>query len=564
MKKALLACSLALVSWFSHGQVATYVLQPASIAGSLDFSLAEGWGLSPDMNDPANLVQAYAVIVDDGSTADSLGCDPLINAPDVAGKIAVVYRGVCEFGLKALNAQNAGAVAVVIVNNIPGAPVGMAGGTNGASVTIPVVMISQDGGALIHDEVVAGNVEMLIGTVQNLFPNNLALIKAGTMIPAQAARPALISTDENEFNVILGAWLFNYGSVEQAGATLQASVVHNGTTVYDETSAPATVPSGDSVYFSLPDFAQAGYDGRYEITYTAHLTEVDQFPDDNTYSTTLTVDTMLSYSPLTTDGLPEQIAFFRPADASQVFQICAYFADPNASRLRVEGVYAAATLNAPATVVGQLLDVRLFEWNDDFTGLSDATFNDVSEIMNGQYQYTDSALARVPVYIPFFEPTPLLDDQKYLFCVSTSDEGVFLGHTSSVNYRQNEELTDQVNTLLNIDGSWSRGWSTGEVPALGIKMVGLYTGIHEPGLVELTAYPNPASTKLSIPLSGQTGTASVQVFDSKGAMVSDKQVNVGGDNILTMDVRDLNAGMYMFHVAFDKGARSSFRVVVTK
>ena len=121
-----------------------------------------------------------AAIVDDGTTADSLGCEPLVNGADIAGKIAIVYRGTCEFGMKALNAQNAGAVAVVIVNNIPGPPVGMAGGTSGASVSIPVVMISQDAGALIHDEVVAGNVEMFIGSVQNMFQANVSLAKAST------------------------------------------------------------------------------------------------------------------------------------------------------------------------------------------------------------------------------------------------------------------------------------------------------------------------------------------------------------------------------------------------
>jgi hypothetical protein len=35
----------------------------------------------------------------------------------VAGRIALIDRGVCEFGLKALNAQQSGATGVVIANN---------------------------------------------------------------------------------------------------------------------------------------------------------------------------------------------------------------------------------------------------------------------------------------------------------------------------------------------------------------------------------------------------------------------------------------------------------------
>ncbi len=520
--------------------------------------------MSPDLNDPANLVQAFAVIVDDGTTTPDFGCEALTNAADVAGKIAIVYRGSCEFGMKALNAQNAGAVAVVIVNNAPGAPVGMAGGASGATVSVPVVMISQDAGASIRSEVLAGNVEMFIGTVQNMFPNNLSMNKAAILIPAQAARPALISTSATEFEVPLGAWLYNFGSDNQTGATLKATVTHNGSTVYDETSAAATVNSTDSVFFSLPTFSQNGYNGLYEITYTANLTTADDFPDDNTFSTTLSVDSVMSYAPLDANGLPMQMAFFKPAAASQIFQICAYFKDANASRLRADGIYAAATLNAPATVVGQQLDARLFEWNDVFTGLSDATFNDVSEIMNGEFQYTDSAQASQVQFIPFFEATPLEDNQSYLFCVSTSNPDVFLGHNNAVNYQENDDVTDQINTLINLDGTWSGGWATGEVPALGVKMASATVGIKEQNMVELTPYPNPTSSTLRIPVNGFSGKAAVMVYDAKGSKVADKQVTVGGDNILTMDLREFNGGAYMFHITFENGKHSSFRVVVTK
>src|SRR5690606_20072141 len=69
------------------------------------------------------------------------GCTtPYVNAAQVAGKIAVVKRGNCDFGLKALNAQQAGAIGVIIFNNVGGnATAGMAAGTSGGSVTIPVV-----------------------------------------------------------------------------------------------------------------------------------------------------------------------------------------------------------------------------------------------------------------------------------------------------------------------------------------------------------------------------------------------------------------------------------------
>lgn len=70
-------------------------------------------------------------------------CNTLTNPAAINGKIAVLDRGTCEFGLKCLNAQNAGAIAVIVCNNVLGAPISMAPGTQGVNVTIPCIMLSQ-------------------------------------------------------------------------------------------------------------------------------------------------------------------------------------------------------------------------------------------------------------------------------------------------------------------------------------------------------------------------------------------------------------------------------------
>ena len=76
------------------------------------------------------------------------GCDPFDanNTAAVRGKVALIYRGVCPFVQKVKNAQNAGAVAVILANNTTGIqPPGGADDT----ITIPTVGISQaDGDAL--------------------------------------------------------------------------------------------------------------------------------------------------------------------------------------------------------------------------------------------------------------------------------------------------------------------------------------------------------------------------------------------------------------------------------
>ena len=79
-------------------------------------------------------------------------CQTITNPSELVGKIVVIRRGTCEFGSKILAAENAGALAVIMVNNVPGGPISMGAGADGDSVTIPSIMIGQtDGEALIAE-----------------------------------------------------------------------------------------------------------------------------------------------------------------------------------------------------------------------------------------------------------------------------------------------------------------------------------------------------------------------------------------------------------------------------
>ena len=60
----------------------------------------------------------------DQANGTGLACTPLnaANALAVNGKIALVDRGVCRFPEKVKNAQNAGAIGVIVVDNVAGSP----------------------------------------------------------------------------------------------------------------------------------------------------------------------------------------------------------------------------------------------------------------------------------------------------------------------------------------------------------------------------------------------------------------------------------------------------------
>lgn len=135
----------------TFGSPGVNVTNPAAIAGPYQFGTA---GFGPPVGSPdvaANVVAAVDAVEVGGTSTD--GCSPFTNAADVVGRIVLIERGLCGFAVKARNATNAGAAAVLIYNNLANvnaAPPGMGDdGINGAFVTIPSVSVRRADGLAI-------------------------------------------------------------------------------------------------------------------------------------------------------------------------------------------------------------------------------------------------------------------------------------------------------------------------------------------------------------------------------------------------------------------------------
>lgn len=100
------------------------------------------------------------VEVNDGVNTGNDGCEsPFANAAAVAGKIAFMDRGICGFAVKAKNAQDNGAVGVIIGNNTGGNVIINMGGAD-PTVTIPSLSVVQNDGTAIKAELATNTVNL--------------------------------------------------------------------------------------------------------------------------------------------------------------------------------------------------------------------------------------------------------------------------------------------------------------------------------------------------------------------------------------------------------------------
>jgi hypothetical protein len=131
--------------YYFTGAADLVINSPAVIAGTYTAGGASfGAVITPT---PFNGILELA---DDGVNIGSDACEALVGF--TAGRIAMIDRGGCEFGVKALNAENAGAIGAIVVNNDGDGVINMGGGAQGGNVTIPALMIGQSDGDTIRAE----------------------------------------------------------------------------------------------------------------------------------------------------------------------------------------------------------------------------------------------------------------------------------------------------------------------------------------------------------------------------------------------------------------------------
>ncbi len=213
---------------------------------------------------PITNFTAPIALVNDGNTTTPAGsttddaCSAL-TVGSLTGKIALIRRGQCSFESKALAAQNAGAVGVIIMNNVAGGGVlGMASSSLGA--TVPTIMVSKEDGDLL-----VANLANLTGSFQPTGPGEFTGLEISNV---QYINDLAIKNNGgvSEIYAAVGDSYNNGGYANASNYGLYKSI--NGGTTWTKLTLPVT-PSGNQ---TCPMDIEIAFGGKIWVSSTESAT----------------------------------------------------------------------------------------------------------------------------------------------------------------------------------------------------------------------------------------------------------------------------------------------------
>ncbi len=634
MKKLLLSLGLGIISFAGLSQVQLKINGACAEAGGYadvawadqlfyegDPNATQSWFGTPNMLIPANSVTADLVLVE-GVDADTVthgncimnkacnGVANITNTVALAGNIAVISRGACEFGSKALAAQDAGAVACIIVNQVEGL-ISMGAGTDGPNVTIPVFFVKASTGDVICNAINNG---CGAGAFLGNFPlnNNLSCAQGDVYRPGRGIDNGFVRGTSNPVTLTPGALITNKGINAQTGITVTCEVYElgNPSPLYSETSAAFDlngvgfdgngIPTDSNVWVpftNIPAFTTSETDKTFEFKYIINAPNVDDDSSDDTIQSYFTISqnkfSHAQIDPATgkTVGNSGRGPVTEGTGAlNDHLMLCSHFTSPNGSQVGAIGHWFQAYTYDPVdatSLIGKRIECAAYEWtnNQGNYDISDPNFsgslsnNDLTKLTSGVYFYEQDLQDSV-IYQAYNTQLHLEDNKHYLFCNRievndnltalkgfnfkldtktdyTATNGDYTGVLSSTN--------GAATTVLNIDTNfYAGGYGAGNTSNHIVHMVdSTILGVND---IEnnraLVAYPNPAVDMITVPFGNATGTATINIYDVAGKLVSTQVVNLTGN--VNVNVSELENGMYNFNIVYDDGSSQDLKVVVTK
>jgi hypothetical protein len=502
---------------------------------------------------------------------DSLGCTPLTNAAQVAGKIVLLRRGICNFSLKVYNAQAAGAIACVMITHYSNAAEGpctlslggMSGGDSATAVTIPNVIIHRQTGEQIDAAIAAGlPVEMCFSFPRMLSPTSASMY--ATPVSQVAPMNAMTVLYNNrsgatESDVVLKAEVF-----DPSGAL-------HGSTTY---TMPVVEPGVDS-FAVFPEYDAPALKGKWTVRYT-----------NNKYNQAL--DTVYSYFEHTdytfaTDNLVVDPGGVGPSDAD--FATNGFYIQSGGLVLTgdnpakaTHATFSVGNFEAvyvPGDPSANIIGVAVYKGDVDGDGAGDLSASFIDDLGAGLISYNEYVMDGTEVNDVMIH-VPLTD-------INTGDAGIDLeagqGYYVSLIYdgtaaglgvcpRFSNSLdvayaafTGYPTTPLYFGQLFGGGWS-GAMVIQRLQLEGFDPTIStkEPNVLadsKLNITPNPANefVNLELKLDEVNPSVAVSILDAQGRLAVATQVEKNIQNgVIRLDVNTLPSGTYFMWVRTAEGS----------
>ncbi len=521
------------------------------------------WGGTPTGKLCAPAAWAYDI------TPDSLGCDSI---PDgqLTGKVAIIRRGVCAFSIKAFNAQQAGAVAVLIANHYDiatqnecstmnmGATQPQAGNT-----TIPCFFMSRQMAEYVDAALKSGSpVEICI-----IIPE---VLLSSVFMPASSKRTPVHQIPVDTFGFAVN--LTNTSGVERTNVAVNASVLdENDDVLY---STQRVIPSLDTAVtdslFELPGrYAPELPIGTYKLVYTVNSDPVGGVvPAESRKETNFYVtEDLFAKDDGATVG-------FRPGSLGDSWGVGAWYnTNPKVvEKYRVKDVVFAFTTNASELPIQNVqADVYFFKVKDDllpdFSNFDDTKFESESFEWLGLAPY-----AATPTTQAFSDQlVELLDVQTGAFGISIENGARYVvavqysGDSRNVFHAFDQDVPLPAPSTLVFNGQWFLGGFQGGPSAILRMYMDLESTVDEKPLPEtaMQVRPNPVvNGRLALQMGFEQPTdATITVAELSGRVITYEHREGLTNDQLTYSLPQLAAGTYLVRVATKEGSLTKKFVV---
>lgn len=566
----LLILSCLIMGFVGYAQLEFRGVSPSQIAHPFEFTYTsntqylDAWG--GDIEAPGFYLEGILTTIE----SDTLGC--LNYNKDLTDKIALIYRGECTFFEKIYSAQQHGAKAVVIVNNIDEPLFFMTGGATDYLVNIPAVLISKEDGEELRLAMEVEEVSVMLSNMQNYFNYNLSIDKEYALMPFEYATPISTIDELHPYTLPLGAFIFNRGSNDINYANLTATITLGDSVIY-EASYIRSVLSEDTLFFELPDFTCGNLKiGTYKLIYHSSIEEnedQDPFSDTIVFHFQITENTF-SLVPLNNNKEPISNHYTTTSSQDLVaIKQCVKFENENASKIAAEGIYFSVQ-NEYENLNNQEILISCYAWNNVFNQdapLLNSNFTNLT-LLDETYLYIEDDGLQKDIYTSFNDFILLENNKKYLFCVSpTSNPDILIGYNNELDYSLNNFAYNEsihpveIKTGMNQQKNWYNGFSSGVTPSIALKTIDIAKlEIIENTSLKVNVYPNPVIDQLTVELESIENNAQINVIDISGKIIITEELLLN-NGVTNFNMKSLENGMYIVKIQLKNGQNSVFNII---